>query len=560
VIFSQTSWTTAVQYCRYVPVTNQVAPTNLQPAGPYDHLDDLTSEEVKAPSYDGTMIPLSIVHKKGMALDGKNPTILYAYGSYGSTQDPALGPSYIAWYERGGILAVAHVRGGGEGGEAWHQAGFKLTKPNTWRDFIACGEYLVSQKYTSPAQMGILGGSAGGITVGRALTERPDLFAAAAARAGAVNVLRAGREPNGPPNIPEFGSDTTQAGFEDLYAMDALQHVRDGVAYPAVLLTTGINDPRVSPSEPAKFAARLQAASSSGKPVLLRVDYQGGHGIGASRLQSEELTADTFAFFLSQFGHATTAVNIRSDIQYGQAGGASLRLDAAVPDGSGPFPVALLVHGGGWSGGDKARDINMLFDPLNKAHVVWFSINYRLSPKSQWPACYDDVRTAIRWVKAHATEYKGDPNRIVLIGYSAGGELTCLAAAQAADDTKVKAAVGISSPTDMVADTERRGGLSPSAKALLGLSDFDDKARKVLGEMSALNYVHAGMPPFLLIHGNADTSVPYEQSIHFQAKLKAAGVACDLVTIVQGPHDISKWAAIDPQWTAKIVKWIVAND
>jgi prolyl oligopeptidase len=309
IIFSETSWTTAARYCRYVPVTGQVVTTNLQPAGPYDNLDDLTSEEVKAPSYDGTMIPLSIVHKKGMALDGKNPTILYAYGSYGITQDPALGPSYIAWYERGGIFAVAHVRGGGEGGEAWHQGGFKLTKPNTWRDFIACGEYLVRQKYTSPAQMAVMGGSAGGITVGRAITERPDLFAAASARSGVVDALRAEREPNGPPNVPEFGSSRTQAGFEDLYAMDALQHVRDGVAYPAVLLTTGINDPRVSPSEPAKFAARLQAASSSGKPVLLRVDYQGGHGIGASRLQSEELTADTFAFFLWQFAHAPAAVN-----------------------------------------------------------------------------------------------------------------------------------------------------------------------------------------------------------------------------------------------------------
>jgi prolyl oligopeptidase len=210
--------------------------------------------------------------------------------------------SYLAWFDRGGVLAIAHVRGGGERGEDWHLAGYKLTKPNTWRDTIACAEYLVSEKYTSSAKMGVTGGSAGGITVGRSITERPDLFAAAIAEVGAMNTLRAELSPNGVPNIPEFGSFKTQAGFEDLLTMDSYHHVRDGVAYPGVMLTTGINDPRVSPWEPGKMAARLEAATAGPKPVMLRVDYQNGHGIGASRKQQEELRTDSFAFFLWQFG------------------------------------------------------------------------------------------------------------------------------------------------------------------------------------------------------------------------------------------------------------------
>ena len=167
---------------------------------------------------------------------------------------------------------------------------------------IACAQYLIDQKYTSPKFLAVSGGSAGGITVGRTITERPDLFAAATPRSGLMNALRAENSANGVENIQEFGSVATQEGFEDLWAMDGYQHVRDGVAYPAVLLTTGINDPRVAPWQSAKMAARLQAATSSGRPVLLRIDYAVGHGIGASKRQYEELSADTMAFFFWQFG------------------------------------------------------------------------------------------------------------------------------------------------------------------------------------------------------------------------------------------------------------------
>lgn len=302
VVLGLTSWVKGPRYAIYDPQTNQVTPTDLQPAGPYDNVPDLTSLEVKAPSYDQTLVPLSIVLKKGTKLDGKNPTYLGAYGAYGITQDPSFGPALLAWLNRGGIYCIAHVRGGGEGGEQWYKAGYKLTKPNTWRDMIACAQYLIDQKYTSPAYLGISGGSAGGITVGRFITERPDLVAAAVISVGVENILRSETYANGLTNVPEFGSIKTVEGFEDLYAMDAYLHVRDGVAYPAVMLTTGVNDPRVAPWMPAKMAARLQAATSSGNPILLRVDFQGGHGIGASKQQRAEQTADTMSFFLWRFG------------------------------------------------------------------------------------------------------------------------------------------------------------------------------------------------------------------------------------------------------------------
>jgi prolyl oligopeptidase len=304
ITFALTSWVRGPRVEGFDPHTNQINLTTIRPSGPFDNLPELTSIEVEAKSYDGTMVPLSILMKKGTPLDGSHPTILSGYGAYGITEDPGFSNASIAWLERGGVEAIAHVRGGGERGEAWHLGGYKLTKPNTWRDFIACAEYVVDQKYTSSAKLGIVGGSAGGITIGRAVTERPDLFAAAAPMVGVLDALRSEFSPNGPPNIPEFGSVTTQAGFEDLFAMDALQHVRDGVKYPALLITTGLNDPRVPSWEPAKFAARTQVASSSGKPVLLRVDYKGGHGIGASKRQRVEETADWYSFFLWQFGES----------------------------------------------------------------------------------------------------------------------------------------------------------------------------------------------------------------------------------------------------------------
>ena len=301
-LVEMTSWTKANKIYAYDPQSKQITDTRLQPVGPYDEPQDLESVEVKAKSYDGTLIPLSIVYRKGLKLDGSNPTLLEGYGAYGITIDPFYDPRYLAWYERGGIFAVAHVRGGGEYGEDWHLAGKQLTKPNTWKDFIACAEYLIDQKYTSTKRLAIEGGSAGGITIGRSITERPDLFAVAIDAVPMSDAIRVETTPNGPPNIPEFGSVKTNDGFKGLYEMSAYHHVKNGTPYPAVMVTTGFNDPRVISWEPGKMAARLQAATSSGKPVLLRVDYEAGHGFGSTKTQREEEMADMMSFALWQFG------------------------------------------------------------------------------------------------------------------------------------------------------------------------------------------------------------------------------------------------------------------
>jgi prolyl oligopeptidase len=301
-LIEMTSWARAPRIYSFDPKTLAVTDTKLQPLGPNDDPSDVIVEEVKVKSYDGVMVPLSIVRKRALKLDGSNPTHLLGYGAYGISIDPAFDPMTLAWLELGGVYAWAHPRGGGELGEDWHKGGEKLTKPNTWRDFIACAQYLIDNHYTSPAKLAGEGTSAGGITIGRAITERPDLFAAALDRVGMSNAVRSENTPNGPPNIPEFGTVATQEGFEDLYAMDAYLHVRDGVRYPAVLVTTGWNDPRVASWEPGKMAARLQAATASGKPVLLRVDYDAGHGMGSTKLQNEEQMADEWSFLMWQFG------------------------------------------------------------------------------------------------------------------------------------------------------------------------------------------------------------------------------------------------------------------
>ncbi len=295
------TWIKAGQIYAYDPKTKKITNTGLQPFGKFDAPDDLEAVEVKARSADGEMIPLSIIYRRGLKLDGSNPTLLTGYGAYGISRDPGFYPGMIAWYERGGVYAVAHVRGGGEYGEDWYKAGYQQTKPNTWKDFIACAEYLVEHKYTSPARLGGMGGSAGGILIGRSITERPDLFGAAVSQVGCSDMLRIETTPNGVPNIPEFGTVKTEEGFKSLFEMSAYAHVVDGAKYPAVMLTTGINDPRVEPWQSAKMAARLQAATTSGKPVLLRVDYQAGHGIGSTKRQAEELTADIWTFLLWQF-------------------------------------------------------------------------------------------------------------------------------------------------------------------------------------------------------------------------------------------------------------------
>ena len=295
------SWTTSPRWLKFDSKTKAVTDTGIQPPLPVD-TSSYTADEVKAKSADGTMIPLSIIHAKNIALDGSHPTHLIGYGAYGISYDAFFDPVWIAWLERGGVIAFAHVRGGGEYGEEWYRAGYKLTKQHTIDDFIAAAQYLIANKYTSPQRLSGEGTSAGGILIGGAITQRPDLFAGALIRVGVSDALRGEFTPNGPPNIAEFGTVTDPDGFKGLYAMDAYQHVKDGTAYPGVLLTAGINDPRVDPSQPAKMTARLQAATSSKKPVLLRVDYDAGHGMGSTRGQHDLEYADEMSFLLWQFG------------------------------------------------------------------------------------------------------------------------------------------------------------------------------------------------------------------------------------------------------------------
>jgi prolyl oligopeptidase len=302
VVFAATSWNDYGSVYLYDPETGNTTDTGLQPKGPYDSPDFVVAKEVHVESHDGTMVPLSIVHHEDIKLDGTNPTLLMGYGAYGISMNPFYDHALLAWYEMGGILAIAHVRGGGEYGVEWHKAGQKATKPNTWKDFIACAEYLIAEGYTSSSKLAGTGGSAGGILIGRAMTERPDLFAVAIPQVGDMNMLRAENQPSGPANVPEFGTSRVEEDFKALYEMDSYHHVVDGTAYPAVMLTHGMNDPRVAPWQSAKMAARLQVATASGKPVLLRLEYESGHGIGSTKTQQIRERADWLVFAMWQFG------------------------------------------------------------------------------------------------------------------------------------------------------------------------------------------------------------------------------------------------------------------
>ena len=282
-----------------IDAAGTVADTGITPKPAIDTSAYVTERRF-ATAKDGTQIPYSLIYKKGLKMDGSNPVFISAYGSYGAiAYTPAFAGKTLALVDQGAIVGYANVRGGGEFGRDWHRAGQLENKPNTWRDLIAVCEDLDAKGYTSPAHTAIGGRSAGGITVGRALTERPDLFAAAVSGVGWHNPLRYVAEQNGYGEEPEWGAISDPNGYQALKAIDSYQAVQDGGKYPAVLLTTGVTDPRVAPFHPAKMAARLQAATASGKPVLLRVDFDAGHGMGSTRDQQDREAADTYAFILA---------------------------------------------------------------------------------------------------------------------------------------------------------------------------------------------------------------------------------------------------------------------
>ncbi|HEV7614109.1 MAG TPA: prolyl oligopeptidase family serine peptidase [Steroidobacteraceae bacterium] len=283
-----------------VDTGGRVADTRITPKPPIN-VSAYVAKRYFAAAKDGTKIPYTIIYRKGLKLDGRAPAWISAYGSYGiAAYTPAFAGRTLALVDAGGIVGYANVRGGGEYGREWHKAGQLANKPNTWRDLIAVCEDLIAKKFTSPRHLAIGGRSAGGITVGRALTERPDLFAAVTDGVGWSNPLRYVVEQNGYGEEPEWGAINDPAGYRALRSIDSYQAVKDGTRYPAVLLTTGVTDPRVAPFHVAKMAARLQAATSSGKPILMRVDYDAGHGMGSTRSQQDREAADTYAFLLWQ--------------------------------------------------------------------------------------------------------------------------------------------------------------------------------------------------------------------------------------------------------------------
>ncbi|MBC9795095.1 prolyl oligopeptidase family serine peptidase [Sinomicrobium weinanense] len=266
-------------------------------------LKNLVVEELIVQSHDGEEVPLSLIYRKGIKKDGNNRVLYFGYGSYGFSMNPAIYNNLYPWVARGGIFAVPHVRGGGEKGETWHKGGFKTTKPNSWKDLIACTEYMIKEGYTAKERSVIWSGSAGGILVGRAMTERPDLFGAVIIQVGSMNMIRSETQPNGPNNVKEFGTVKDPEEFKALLEMDSYHHIKDGEHYPATIITAGMNDPRVVAWDPAKFAARLQAANASGNPILFDIDFESGHGVGDSKAKQFATIADLIAFALWQTGH-----------------------------------------------------------------------------------------------------------------------------------------------------------------------------------------------------------------------------------------------------------------
>lgn len=298
------SWTQALRRYVYAPSTGQFESLLLAPPVEPVQKVDIVAREVMVPSHDGVKVPVSIIMRADAVLNGQNPTILYGYGAYGTTEEPGRSTGVITWVERGGIYAFAHVRGGGALGSQWHMAGHKTTKYNTWKDGIAAAEWLIANGYTSASKLGIYGGSAGGVFVGRAITERPDLFAAAVPSVPVLDMVRSEQRANGVANIPEYGSVKVEAEFHALLRNSAYHAVKDGVRYPATMLMHGVNDSRVDVWQSLKFASRIADAQKGQQAVLLRLDYQAGHGSGSGADQAMQRTADLQSFMLWQMGEA----------------------------------------------------------------------------------------------------------------------------------------------------------------------------------------------------------------------------------------------------------------
>jgi prolyl oligopeptidase len=270
------------------------------------NFDDIEVVREFAKSKDGTKVPINILRKKGIKLDGNNPTLLYGYGGYGINLTPSFNATRRIWFDAGGVYAIANLRGGGEYGEEWHKAGNLTHKQNVFDDFIACAEHLIQRKYTRPEKLAVMGGSNGGLLMGAFLTQRPELAHAVVSRVGIYDMLRVELDPNGVFNTTEFGTVKNLEQFKALYAYSPYHHVRNGTPYPAILMTTGEHDGRVNPAHSRKMIARLQAATSSDNPILLRVSSTTGHGIGSSLSDRIAEQTDIYAFLFKELGVRTS--------------------------------------------------------------------------------------------------------------------------------------------------------------------------------------------------------------------------------------------------------------
>ncbi len=289
-------------FSRYDEKTGKASDTELAQTSPVSFTDtEVIRESVR--SKDGTSIPINIVRRKGTTLSGTNPLLLYGYGGYDVSETPRfLGANIRLWLNGGGVYVDANLRGGGEFGESWHQQGALIHKQNVFDDFIATAEHLIAEKYTDRNHLAIMGGSNGGLLMGAALTQRPDLFRAVVSLVGIYDMLRVELDPNGLFNTTEFGSVKDPSQFKALYAYSPYHHVTDGTAYPAIFMATGATDGRVNPAHSRKMIARLQNATSSGRPVLLSINTHAGHGIGSALSIRVNQQADYLSFLFDQLG------------------------------------------------------------------------------------------------------------------------------------------------------------------------------------------------------------------------------------------------------------------
>jgi prolyl oligopeptidase len=299
VFYTFTSFTAPATVYRLVLATGESVPFE-PPVLPFDPTA-FETRQVFATSRDGTRIPMFLVHRRGLVADGRNPTLLYGYGGFNVTLLPQFSPSRVAFLEQGGVFVQANLRGGGEYGEAWHQAGMKTRKQNVFDDAIACAEWLVAHGITAPDRLAVQGGSNGGLLVGALMTQRPDLFACALPAVGVMDMLRFHKFTIGWNWIADYGSSDDPDEFRALLAYSPLHNLRDGVAYPATLITTGDHDDRVVPAHSFKFAARLQAAHAGKAPVLIRVETESGHGASSLSKAIAELT-DVYTFLFATLG------------------------------------------------------------------------------------------------------------------------------------------------------------------------------------------------------------------------------------------------------------------